>query len=89
MYEWDEAQRRTNLAKHGVDFAEIVRFHWGSATIKVDPRRDYGEERLSATGLIHGRLYVCVFTLRRERIRVISLRKANRRDITKWHSEKR
>ncbi len=88
MFEWDEAKRRTNIAKHGVDLTEIARFDWLSASVKADARRKYGEKRLSATGLIDRRLHVCVFTPRGGNLRLISLRKANRRDIAKWHAER-
>ncbi len=47
MFEWDEAKRRTNIAKHGVDLTEIARFDWLSASVKADARRKYGEKRLS------------------------------------------
>lgn len=46
-----------------------------------DERMDYGERRQVAYGLIRDRLFVCVFTDRGEIRRVISLRKANSREI--------
>ncbi len=42
MYDWDEAKRQTNLAKHGVDFTTMVGFDWATAEKQVDDRRDYG-----------------------------------------------
>lgn len=84
MYEWDEAKRRANLAKHGVDFAEVLRFDWAGAIVEPDRRRDYGEDRLSATGCLDGRLCMVVFTRRAGRVRIISLRKVNKREIARW-----
>jgi len=36
LFEWDEAKRRQNNAKHGVDFAAIENFGWTNAHIKLD-----------------------------------------------------
>lgn len=89
MYEWDEAKRRANLAKHGVDFADLARFAWDSHEAEPDTRRDYGEDRWIARGLIDGRLHIAVFTLRAGRIRIISLRKANNREMAGWTARRR
>ncbi len=53
----------------------------GAHTVDVDDRVSYGEERFIAKGDIAGRLHVCVHTLRGATYRIISLRKANRREI--------
>ncbi|WP_367278469.1 BrnT family toxin, partial [uncultured Amaricoccus sp.] len=39
-YEWDSAKRGSNLAKHGIDFNEIARFEWATATVVPDRRVD-------------------------------------------------
>ena len=77
---WDERKRAANRAKHGVDFAIAERFDFETALVLVDDRKDYGETRYRAFGVIDGRLHVLVFTARSERIRVISLRRANDRE---------
>ncbi len=84
MYEWDEGKRRANLKDRGVDFAAAARFDWDTAVIEADRRRDYGEPRFIARGLIDGRLYVLVYTRRGEATRVISLRKANAREVKRY-----
>lgn len=84
IFEWDEAKRRTNLARHGVDFAEADRFDWATATTGPDLRRDYGEARMIVVGEIDGRAHVLIMTRRAGRIRVISLRKANEREQRRW-----
>ncbi|MWD26185.1 BrnT family toxin [Aquicoccus sp. SCR17] len=84
MYEWDEAKRRGNLAKHGVDFSAAEAFIWQSAFVITDDRRDYGEPRLRVLGLIGARVHLLVLTPRGDRLRIISLRKANRRETRKW-----
>jgi uncharacterized protein len=84
MFDWDEGKRQANLAKHGVDFAEASSFEWGSAVLRPDMRRDYGETRIEATGFIGDRLHVLLYTPRGPVRRVISLRRANRREIRDW-----
>jgi uncharacterized DUF497 family protein len=79
-YEWDENKRIANLAKHGVDFTEAENFDWSSAIETIDDRFTYIEDRWVALGLIEGRLHVLIYTMRGENIRLISLRKANKRE---------
>nr|WP_315598715.1 BrnT family toxin [uncultured Cupriavidus sp.] len=50
----------------------------------VDDRRDYGEVREIGFGVIGGRLYCVVFTQRGEIMHIISLRKANKREVTNY-----
>ena len=77
-YEWDEAKRLETLETRGIDFAEIYGFDWDTA----DTRRSYrnNEERQVSLGMIGNRLYYVVWVQRGENRRIISLRKANRRE---------
>ncbi len=86
MFEWDEAKRQANLAKHGVDFADVERFEWELATERMDDRRSYGEVRVESTSFIGHRLHVLVYTSRGAKFRIISLRKANGREVLKWNT---
>ena len=81
MYEWDDEKRKTNLRKHGVDFAAIESFIWEEAFVQVDDREDYGETRYIAFGPIDGRLYCVWFAIRAGNHRIIGLRKANAREV--------
>jgi len=80
-YEWDEAKRLSNLAKHGVDFTSMATFGWESAARFPDSRKPYGEERWLALGMIGTRLHAVTFTSRSSRVRIIRLRKANNKEI--------
>jgi uncharacterized DUF497 family protein len=80
-YDWDDDKAQANLAKHGVPFAAVAGFDWQTAIEAEDTRYDYGETRFQALGKIAGRYHVLVYAWRGTRIRVISLRKANRREI--------
>jgi uncharacterized protein len=88
LFVWDEEKRAANLRKHGADFALVERFDFAGAVIITDDRRDYGETRYRAFGAVGKRLYALVFTRRGDRIRIISLRKANAREIRRYVSTK-
>ncbi len=77
-YEWDEAKRQDNVAKHGVDFWAIEAFVWATAIIGASSR--HGESRYVALGYIEDRLHHVVFAERGDRTRIISLRKASPRE---------
>jgi hypothetical protein len=88
-FEWDEAKRLANLKKHGVDFADADEFDWRGSIRWPDVRSDYGEVRFAALGLLRGRLHSVSFTHRGTAYRLISLRKANRRECRKYDKEKK
>jgi len=88
QYEWDEKKRLANLARHKVDFKDAVDFEWDTALETTDDRFEYGEERWVALGFINTKLYVMVYTLRSDRIRMISLRKANKREKNYYESQR-
>ena len=78
-YEWDERKREANIAKHGVDFTEAEQFDWTTAIEAKDNRFDYKEARWVGFGCIDKRVHVLIYTERNGKIRLISLRRANRR----------
>lgn len=83
-FEWDEEKRRTNLAKHGLDFADAAMMDWSRATIFEDVRTDYGEQRYWAFGMWDGRMYLAAYAIRHGNVRIISFRKANRKEVAKY-----
>ncbi len=82
--EFDPAKDERNSEKHGVSLGMAGQFELDTAVIRMDWRKDYGELRFNALGYIGQRLYHMTFTLRGDAIRVISLRKANRREIQRY-----
>jgi uncharacterized DUF497 family protein len=88
-FEWDEAKRNANLAKHGLDFADAVQFRWETASVTLDDRFDYGEEREIALGLYGGSVHVVIYTQRGICKRLISFRKATRREAETYYEEKK
>jgi uncharacterized protein len=82
-FEWDEAKRKANIAKHGIDFLDVPEMFGNLMLVGTDSRKDYGEIRKVGFGFIHGRLIAVAFTERAPNlIRIISARKANQREET-------
>lgn len=79
-FEWDENKRRINLQKHGLDFADAYQAFTEDAFVIIDDREDYGESRYILLGLMRERIKVIAFTVRGDVIRIISMRKANKRE---------
>ena len=78
---FDLHKSQRNEAERGLPFTLAAWLEWDSALVVEDLRRNYGERRFRVLGLIHGRVHALVFTPRDEAMRVISLRKANDREI--------
>lgn len=85
--EYDERKNASNIEKHGVSFPMAKLFAINSIIVTKDQRRYVNETRHVLIGRIMGRLHVMIFTLRNDRIRVISLRKANKREVTRYEKE--
>jgi len=79
-YEFDPDKNALNIAKHGLPLTAVDFFDWEDALIEPDMRFDYPEPRFKATGYIGDRLYVVIFCVRGDARRIISLRKANKRE---------
>lgn len=82
--DFDPTKNQTNIRERGIAFDLVKHFDWDTAFIWEDTRKDYGEQRFIALGIIDERLYSLVFTPRDDMIRVISLRKANSREVQRY-----
>jgi len=80
-YEWDARKARSNLAKHGVDFADAIGTLEDELALTTEDVRATSEKRFVTLGMDHlGRLIVVIYTWRGTRLRIISARKATRRE---------
>jgi uncharacterized DUF497 family protein len=77
---YDPEKNQRNIVERGLSFDEVANLDWNAAYILKDDRRDYGEDRYRVLGRIGERLFAVVFTPRGDEIRVISFRRANRRE---------
>jgi uncharacterized DUF497 family protein len=85
-FEWDERKRRTNLAKHGIDFEAAKLMFEGTFIEREDRRRGYGERRIVAYGEASGVVLCVVYTRREDRLRIISVRRARRDERKDYHA---
>ena len=85
-FEWDAAKAKQNLRKHGVAFEESASAFYDVLSITIpDPDHSVGERRYLLIGMSStGRLVVVSHTDRGRRIRIISARRANRRERTSY-----
>jgi uncharacterized DUF497 family protein len=81
---FDDAKSERNQAERGLPFHLAGAFEWSCALVLQDTRRDYGEQRFQAIGFIEQHLHVLVFTPRADALHVISLRRANRRERSRY-----
>jgi uncharacterized protein len=81
---YNAAKCEANIKERGLSFEAVRDFVMSSALIVEDCRNIYIERRFQALGLIGDRLHMLVFTPRGNRIHVISLRKANLREVKKY-----
>ncbi len=81
-FDWDEAKARRNLLRHGVSFHEAATVFGDSLAITFsDPDHSVGEERLLTFGTsLNGRLLAVIHTARGSSVRIISARRATRRE---------
>jgi hypothetical protein len=84
MNAWDEKKRAKTLAERGLDFARADQVFDGVTVTMEDTRMDYGERRFITVGYLDGRAVVLIWTPRDGGKRIISMRKANEREIEKF-----
>lgn len=81
---YDQAKNDRNVRERGLSFERVADFDFTTALFLVDGRRDYGELRHIAIGYIEDRLHVLCFVERPAGIRVVSFRKANKREVRRY-----
>lgn len=77
---FDPAKNDRNIAERGLSFDLASELEWSTALTVEDTRRDYGELRLRVLAILNGRLHSVVVTPREDELRIISFRKANRKE---------
>jgi uncharacterized DUF497 family protein len=89
VFVWDEAKRKSNLEKHGLDFkdAHLVYENPDKCTYEAGYK---GESRLMdlATAVVRGRLLTLIYTKRGSDVRVISFRPASREERERYEEDK-
>ena len=78
---FDRAKRERTLQERGLDFRQATEVFDGPHLTQPDERKDYGELRFISAGRLSGRFVIIVWTPRGKARRIISMRKANEREI--------
>ena len=84
QFDFDPGKDATNLSKHGLSLAAAADLSWDAALVWIDDRADYGEVRMVALTPIGDMLFFVAFVDREQARRIISLRRANRREINHY-----
>lgn len=85
--EWDEIKNQANLKKHDIDFNDSLNIFNKPLLVRLDDRKDYKQVRLIGIGSLEEIVVVMVFTRRKDRIRIISIRKANKSERRIYHEK--
>lgn len=88
MYAWDEAKRKSNLRKHGLDFKDVYLVYENSNKCTYDASR-YDEYRLMdvALAVVRGRVLTLVYTENEDEVRIISFRHASREERKRYEED--
>ena len=89
-FEWDDAKALSNEAKHGISF-KMARdaFLDAFAIEEIDDRRRTAETRFGLLGMVENRLLSVAYTMRKNKIRIISARLAEPHERRRYHNENR
>lgn len=82
-FEWDDRKAATNLRKHDVSF-DLARLVFDDPMALDELDDEESEDRFARLGMVNGVLLMVIYTQRRDRIRIISARKADKNEQTDY-----
>lgn len=89
MFVWNEAKRKSNLEKHGLDFKDAHIVYDDPETLTYDSSRQGERRQLDlAFAMVHDRLLALIYTDRGDDVRVISFRPASREERELYEEDK-
>lgn len=86
LFEYDPAKSHMNACKHGIDF-EQAQGLWSDDRLLVAAARTDDEPRWLAVGMLDGKCWTAVFTIRGQAVRIISVRRARKEEIERYEGE--
>ena len=87
QFTWSERKRAVSLKEHGLDFVDAPSVFVGFTFTFADARFAYGEQRFETLGLLAGVPVSIVHTETDDEIRIISFRKATKREANLYFSQ--
>ncbi len=89
-FEWDDQKSDTCFDQRGFDFLFVTKAFFDQRRVVIaDERRSYGEHRYKLFVTIEKRLFVVIYTLRQDTVRIISACKANQREVKFYENSTR
>lgn len=85
-FEFDPAKSAANRAKHGIDFEAAQALWLDDDRVEIDARSDT-ERRSAVIGIVEGKHWTAFFTIRDEKIRIISVRRARENEVRAYDRE--
>ena len=91
IFEWDEKKAHQNIKKHGISFEEAATVFGDPFSITIyDPLHSKDEDRFVILGMSNkDRVLVVIHSDRHDRIRIISARKATKKEIRQYESNEK
>lgn len=87
IYTWDEAKRKSNLRKHGLDFSDVHKvFDWHPVSYE-DTRYLYSERRFNTIGILSGQTVVVSYTEHDDEVHIITFRKADKHETIRYFKQ--
>ena len=86
-FTFDPNKSRANYFKHGIVIEFAQQLEWAKKVVWADDRYHYNEVRMSGLVPLEGKVYAVVYVLRAESTRMISLRKANKREAKRYEKK--
>jgi uncharacterized DUF497 family protein len=84
-FEFNEKKSQSNAKKHGIDF-EQAQFLWCDARRVVVEVRSETEARFALIALFDGKIWTAIYTMREDRIRIISVRRSRDGEEEGYHN---
>ncbi len=85
-YTFDPNKAASNFVKHSVAFDVVEGFEWETALVRATLNHDTSEPRLFALGLVGEQLYAVAYSIETASVRIISMRRANNREIKRYEA---
>ena len=87
QFSCDPNKSRANYFKHGIVLEFAQHLEWANKMVWLDVRHNYNEDRMHGLVPLEGRVYAVVYVMRAESTRMISLLKANNREIKQYEKK--
>ena len=86
MFEFDDVKSNSNKDKHGIDFIQAQQL-WDDENLLEIPARTTDEPRFVVIGKIENRHYSAVITYRKQKVRIISVRRSRKEEVNLYESK--